>query len=43
MMKNYYLDNDKTKTIFKKLKTLPTNELYNKLSITKIHVNKKIL
>jgi len=36
-VQNYYLDNDKTETLFKKLKILPIN----KLSLIKIYANKK--
>jgi len=43
MMRNYYIDNDKTETLIKKLKVLPINKLYNKLTIIKILANKKRL
>ena len=41
IMRNYYLDIDNTETLFKKLKILPINKLYNKLSTIKIHASKK--
>lgn len=40
-MRNYYLDTDNTETLFKKLKILTIDKLYNKLSKMKIHANKK--
>jgi len=40
-MRNYYLDKEKTGNLFKILKILTINELYNKMSTIKIHLNKK--